>query len=169
MTRYFNILYNWYSLLFLMHDPLYWCHYTSVAVMLLCQLLNYIWYCYNVSLNNWLGVKCSITSMTETLWVNLIQRWRKINIQIITIKCYDWWDPYVSTQTVNIVFWNVMCIMNLYIALSLLNFHFSCIHAVSECRINSVEPVTHPCAFSVFSDSPDIVWIQVNTLLVTLF
>lgn len=153
MTRYFNILYNWYSFFFLMHDPLYWCHYTSFMpissdIVTMCH---------------------SITSMTETLWVYVIQRWRKINIQIITIKCYDWWDPYVSTQTVNRVFWNVMCIMNLYIALSLLNFHFSCIHAVSECRINSVEPVTHPCAFSVFSDSPDIVWIQVNTLLVTLF
>lgn len=161
MTRYFNILYNWYSLLFLMHDPLYWCHYTSVSVMLLYA---------NWTIKSDIATMChSITSMTETLWVYVIQRWRKINIQIITIKCYDWWDPYVSTQTVNRVFWNVMCILNLYIALSLLNFHFSCIHAVSECRINSVEPVTHPCAFSVFSDSPDIVWIQVNTLLVTLF
>lgn len=111
----------------------------------------------------------STTSMTEILWVYVIQCWRKINIQIITIKCYDGWDPRTSTPTVNIVFWNVMCIIHLYIALALLNFHFSCIYALYECRINSVEPVTHPCAFSVFSDSPDIVWIQVNTLLVTSF
>lgn len=136
------------------------------VIILLYQLCFYA----NWTIKSDIATMChSITSMTETLWVYVIQRWRKINIQIITIKCYDWWDPYVSTQTVNRVFWNVMCILNLYIALSLLNFHFSCIHAVSECRINSVEPVTHLCAFSVFSDSPDIVWIQVNTLLVTLF
>lgn len=157
MTRYFNILYNWYSFLFLMHDPLYWCHYTSVAVMLLCQLLNYIWYCYNVSLNNfhdWNIMSECNTTLKENKHTNYYH-------QVLWLM-----GP---TQTVNRVFWNVMCILNLYIALSLLNFHFSCIHAVSECRINSVEPVTHPCAFSVFSDSPDIVWIQVNTLLVTLF
>lgn len=158
MTRYFNVLYNWYS---------YFFPYARSSVLM--SLYFCISYAFMPITSDIVTMCHSITSMTETLWVNVIQRWRKINIQIITIKCYDWWDPYVSTQTVNRVFWNVMCILNLYIALSLLNFHFSCIHAVSECRINSVEPVTHPCAFSVFSDLPDIVWIQVNTLLVTLF
>lgn len=153
MTRYFNILYNCSLCMIICTDVI-------ILMYQLCFYASYIWYRYNMSFNNfhdWNIMSVWNTTLKENKHTNYYH-------QVL------WWmGTYVSTQTVNIVFWNVMCIMNLYIALALLNFHFSCIHAVYERWINSVKPVTHPCAFSVFSDSPDIVWIQVNTLLVTLF
>lgn len=117
---------------------------TDFIILLYHFYASYIWYHnkYNMSFNNF----------HDWNIMSVIQSWRKINIQIITIKCYDGWDPRTSTPTVNIVFWNVMCIIHLYIALALLNFHFSCIHALYECRINSVEPASDSpmCIFCIF-------------------
>lgn len=119
---------------------------TDFIILLYHFYASYIWYHnkYNMSFNNfhdWNIMSVCNTKLKENKHTNYYH-------QVL------WWmgPTYIHSNSEYIVFWNVMCIIHLYIALALLNFHFSCIHALYECRINSVEPASDSpmCIFCIF-------------------